>query len=101
MWRVPARSVPLISHTGHSLRSLSPRPSVIVAALLVFAALIDIIPFPNTIRRYTMNQKFIRLLKEKFLQGIQAKTGWGKNEVEALFTQCLADAALECLDNDN
>ena len=45
-----------------------------------------------------MNQRFVKLLKEKFLQGLKAKTGWGKNEVEALFTQCLADAALECLD---
>lgn len=45
-----------------------------------------------------MNKKFIRLLKEKFYVGLQAKTGWGRNDVMALFEQCLAEAAIECLD---
>jgi len=45
-----------------------------------------------------MNQKFVQLLKEKFLQGLKAKTGWGRNEVELLFEQCLAEASVECLD---
>lgn len=45
-----------------------------------------------------MNQKFVQLLKEKFLQGLKVKTGWGKNEVESLFERCLAEAAVECLD---
>jgi hypothetical protein len=45
-----------------------------------------------------MNQRFVQLLREKFLQGLKSKTGWGKNEVELLFEQCLADATVECLD---
>ena len=45
-----------------------------------------------------MNQRFVTLLRAKFLDGLQAKTGWGRVEIEALFTQCVADAALECLD---
>jgi hypothetical protein len=45
-----------------------------------------------------MNQKFIKLLKEKFLGQLRTKTGWGKNEVEALFEKCVAEAAVECLD---
>jgi hypothetical protein len=45
-----------------------------------------------------MNQRFVQLLREKFLQGLKTKTGWGRNEVELLLEQCLADAAVECLD---
>lgn len=45
-----------------------------------------------------MNKKFVQILREKFLQGLQAKTGWGKNDVQALFERCLAEAAVECLD---
>jgi len=45
-----------------------------------------------------MHQRFVVLLKEKFFHGLKAKTGWGKNEVEALFTQCLADTALQLMD---
>ena len=45
-----------------------------------------------------MNQKFVQLLRKKFLQGLKTKTGWGKNEVASLFEQCLAEAAVECLD---
>lgn len=45
-----------------------------------------------------MNQKFIQLLKEKFFQGLKTKTGWGRNEVTSLFEQCIAEAAVECLD---
>ena len=45
-----------------------------------------------------MNQKFIQLLKEKFFEGLKTKTGWGRNEVTSLLEQCLAEAAVECLD---
>ena len=45
-----------------------------------------------------MNQKFGQLLREKFSVGLQTKTGWGKNEIQALFDRCLAEAAVECLD---
>ena len=45
-----------------------------------------------------MNQKFVELLKSKFLEGLEAKTGWGKNEVKSLFERCLAEAAVQCLD---
>jgi hypothetical protein len=45
-----------------------------------------------------MNQKFIKLLKEKFLTELAKKTGWGKNDVANLFEKCIAEAAVECLD---
>jgi hypothetical protein len=45
-----------------------------------------------------MNKHFTRLLREKFLAGLEAKTGWGKNDVANLFEYCLAEAAIECLD---
>lgn len=38
---------------------------------------------------------FVRLLREKFTAGLQAKTGWGRSEVQRLFDGCVADAAVE------
>ena len=45
-----------------------------------------------------MNKEFLKLLREKFVEGLQTKTGWGKNDVENLFDRCCAEAAIECLD---
>jgi hypothetical protein len=45
-----------------------------------------------------MNQRFVQILREKFEQGLQAKTGWGKNEVLSLFERCLTDAMSQLYD---
>ncbi len=44
-----------------------------------------------------MTQKFIRILREKFTEALQEKTGWGRNDVLALFERCMTDAAAECI----
>jgi hypothetical protein len=47
-----------------------------------------------------MNQRFVQILREKFEQGLQAKTGWGRNEVLSLFESCLTNAALQLYDEE-
>jgi hypothetical protein len=48
-----------------------------------------------------MNKKLLALIKEKFTAGLQAKTGWGRNEILDLYQRCVAEAALEVLDGNN
>jgi hypothetical protein len=45
------------------------------------------------------NQELLRIFREKFNAEMQTKTGWGKNDVMAVFDRTSADAAVECLDN--
>lgn len=45
-----------------------------------------------------MNRKLIELIKTKFKERLQAKTGWGRNDVIAEFEAAVADALLEMLD---
>lgn len=45
-----------------------------------------------------MNKRFVELFKAKFLEGLKAKTSWGRNEVIDLFLRSLADSAVEVLD---
>lgn len=52
---------------------------------------------------YQRGPRFIRVMgnmKKKFTDGLQAKTGWGRNEVLALLDQCTVEALTEELDND-
>lgn len=48
-----------------------------------------------------MTKKLIRRVEELFVAKLQAKTGWGRNEVLALFKDAVAEAAMELLDNPN
>lgn len=45
-----------------------------------------------------MNRKLIELIKTKFKERLQAKTGWGRNDVIAEFDAAVNDALLEMLD---
>ena len=47
-----------------------------------------------------MNRKLIELIKTKFKERLQAKTGWGRTELLAEFDAAVADALLEMLDAD-
>lgn len=47
-----------------------------------------------------MNQQLIALLTEKFTKKLQAKTGWGRNEILMLHQEVVTEAALEILDNE-
>ncbi len=45
-----------------------------------------------------MNKKLIAALRREFVQRLQAKTGWGRNEVLNAFDEAVGSAALALLD---
>lgn len=45
-----------------------------------------------------MNKKLIERIEQIFNQKLDAKTGWGKNEVKILLKEAIAEASLEMLD---
>lgn len=45
-----------------------------------------------------MNKELIALIRAKFHEKLQARTGWGKNDVMAAYDQVVAEATLELLD---
>jgi len=44
-----------------------------------------------------MNDTFIDTLRNKFYQKLEAKTGWGRNEIKDKFNEAIADTAFELL----
>lgn len=48
-----------------------------------------------------MNKKLIERIEQIFNQKLEAKTGWGKNEVKILLKEAIAEAALEFVDERN
>ena len=44
-----------------------------------------------------MNKKLIERITELFTQKLQAKTGWGRNDVLALHKEAVSEAILELL----
>ena len=47
-----------------------------------------------------MNRKLINMIKSKFAERMQAKTGWGRNEVIEALNAAISDALLELLEED-
>lgn len=45
-----------------------------------------------------MNKKLLARIEELFTQKLQAKTGWGRNEIIALYKEAVSEAVLEMLD---
>jgi hypothetical protein len=45
-----------------------------------------------------MIKKFATLLEEKFMARLQAKTGWGRNDVMIEFRAALSEALMEMLE---
>lgn len=45
-----------------------------------------------------MNKKLLDRIKAKFEERLQAKTGWGRNEIMALYNECVTDALLEMME---
>lgn len=45
-----------------------------------------------------MNKKLLDLIRSKFEARLQAKTGWGRNEILALYNDCVGEALAEILD---
>lgn len=45
-----------------------------------------------------MNKKLLARIKELFLAKLQAKTGWGRNEIATLYDEAVTEAVLETLD---
>ena len=46
-----------------------------------------------------MNRKLVELIKKHFKARLQAKTGWGRNDVMVEFEAAVNDALLEMMDN--
>jgi len=44
-----------------------------------------------------MNKKLLERITELFTQKLQAKTGWGRNEVLALHKEAMSEAVMELL----
>lgn len=42
-----------------------------------------------------MNRKLIQRIEELFVEKLQAKTGWGRNEIIALHKEAITEALLE------
>jgi hypothetical protein len=45
-----------------------------------------------------MNKVLLARIKELFEQGLQAKTGWGRNDILNLYNECVTQACLERID---
>ncbi len=45
-----------------------------------------------------MNKKLLKRIKELFVQKLNAKTGWGRVEILALYDEAVNEAVLEMLD---
>ena len=45
-----------------------------------------------------MNKKLLELIKAKFEAKLQAKTGWGRNDVMQIYEQAVTESLLEILD---
>lgn len=45
-----------------------------------------------------MNKRFVELFREEFQLEMDAKTGWGRNDIMAAYDRASAKAALRLLD---
>jgi hypothetical protein len=45
-----------------------------------------------------MNKKLIERITELFTEKLQAKTGWGRNDVLAIYKESVSEAILETLE---
>ena len=45
-----------------------------------------------------MNKKLLGLIRSKFEDRLSCKTGWGRNDILAVYLQCVNEAVLEILD---
>jgi hypothetical protein len=45
-----------------------------------------------------MNKELLKRIEEIFTQKLQAKTGWGRNEVLAAYKDAVTEAVLEVID---
>lgn len=45
-----------------------------------------------------MNKKLLARIKELFIEKLQAKTGWGRNEIISIYEQAVSEAIMEMLD---
>lgn len=46
-----------------------------------------------------MNKKLLQRIEEIFQQKLQAKTGWGKNEIMIVYKEAVNEALLELVDS--
>lgn len=44
-----------------------------------------------------MNKKLLQRIEEIFIQKLQAKTGWGRNEIQVLYKDSVSEALMEMI----
>lgn len=45
-----------------------------------------------------MNKSLLKRIEELFTEKLQVKTGWGRNEILAVYKEAVSEAILEMLD---
>lgn len=45
-----------------------------------------------------MNKKLIKEIESKFIEKINQKNSWGKNEIKSIFSETVADVCLDFID---
>ena len=45
-----------------------------------------------------MNKKLLQRIEQLFTEKLQSKTGWGRNEIIALYRDAVSEALMEALD---
>jgi hypothetical protein len=48
-----------------------------------------------------MNKKLLDLIKQKFIERLQAKTGWGRNDVINEYQDAVNESLLELMDQQS
>lgn len=49
----------------------------------------------------SMNKQLLDLIKEKFQARLQAKTGWGRNDIMVEYQSAVNDALIELMDQQS
>lgn len=45
-----------------------------------------------------MNKKLLQRIEQLFTEKLQSKTGWGRNEILAMYRDAVSEALMEALD---
>jgi hypothetical protein len=48
--------------------------------------------------KFVMNKKILKRIEEIFAEKLQAKTGWGRNEIMQAYRESVNEALMELLD---
>jgi len=46
-----------------------------------------------------MNKKLLKRIEEIFIEKLQAKTGWGRNDIISIYKEAVNEAIIELIEN--